>query len=716
MHAILLNIVLASWAPHWPVSTAGDDASDGVITGTAVGSCDGGHGYILDVNGIQGCYLTSDIAPGVLEIHPEDNYSDGTQAPAVLAVRGGIDEKKITIDNYLNCEDDTVDIYVMAKTGTVTKTTRTESELGGNDWNAVTSNAVTATNLAAAIDSLAGVSATASSAKVLIAPDSTTLGVAVYSTSNCLTEAVGADAAVVTSSYLIIQQPFEGAHAGGGADSGQRPGARFLEIRPGGTYTAPYSFNLSSWDNTGGDQSENNQQLVYGYNCRTGATLSTYQDVAGEQSWCDVVESNYSDAPASHVLEQHWVYTNAAGTPYRYMTNSIDLDSVNIRLAFDAQDFAIGPINAANVVVHPVVVNNQSYANLLVDNQTGATMVGTNPVMAGVFVKEPKLTDPGAPSCTVGAGVYIQDEPTECGTNNALHVATGKAFFGGAVLADSVALSVPASANYARLKAGNTNAITIPDGTTSAYVTALEAQEPNITLGAGAACTVGASLFVKAAPTECGFNAAVYVENGATVIDGTTTLRSSLSVAPGADNVMDIDSDKQLELDSAVTLAWSQDGNAQGTKDLQIARSGAGIVKLASTNNTNNEDLSVSMETTANTVSLTSSTGVTSMQFGAIARARTAATLTLANLATTFALTRELQQIDGSLVPGSITSITGCIAGVEYTLRFVDTAITLVDNNGNLNLNGNFVSTANDELRLDCIDGTILREISRSAN
>ena len=56
-----------------------------------------------------------------------------------------------------------------------------------------------------------------------------------------------------------------------------------------------------------------------------------------------------------------------------------------------------------------------------------------------------------------------------------------------------------------------------------------------------------------------------------------------------------------------------------GTLESQITRGGVGIIKLASIGNTNNEDLTIDLETTANTVAFGSSTGVTDYTFAASA-------------------------------------------------------------------------------------------------
>ncbi len=200
IRALVLLASLGSWdSRHWPTAGGSSaDISDGVLTAAAVGSCSGGTGVIVDVNGIQGCYRTSDTAPNQLILHPEDGYALGTQTPARLGIRAGFDEKKIVIDDYTLCAGDviTFTIWVTNNTATITKTF-TE----GVDFTAATSNAVTATNLAAALTSYGlYMTGTASSATVGVIPGGSNatklLVLDVASSSDCLTEYTDTDAFV----------------------------------------------------------------------------------------------------------------------------------------------------------------------------------------------------------------------------------------------------------------------------------------------------------------------------------------------------------------------------------------------------------------------------------------------------------------------------------------------------------------------------------------
>ncbi len=70
-----------------------------------------------------------------------------------------------------------------------------------------------------------------------------------------------------------------------------------------------------------------------------------------------------------------------------------------------------------------------------------------------------------------------------------------------------------------------------------------------------------------------------------------------------------------LILHNSVLFGWDATG-APGALDLALARNAAGVLRIASVNNTNNEDLLVDLEGTANRVVLTSSTGVVEFDFG----------------------------------------------------------------------------------------------------
>lgn len=161
-------VVLGSHVGDYRSGGAGGVSATGsVITGT--GTCVGTNSVLRDSAGTVGCQKLSDTAPLGLLIKPQSAYALGTQSAAHLILAGGADEQKITIATYTNCSTDTVTVSVASGSlGTTTTSVLTE----GTNWTAATSNAATATSLAAAIDALAGVSATAASGVVSVNTDS----------------------------------------------------------------------------------------------------------------------------------------------------------------------------------------------------------------------------------------------------------------------------------------------------------------------------------------------------------------------------------------------------------------------------------------------------------------------------------------------------------------------------------------------------------------
>jgi hypothetical protein len=91
-----------------------------------------------------------------------------------------------------------------------------------------------------------------------------------------------------------------------------------------------------------------------------------------------------------------------------------------------------------------------------------------------------------------------------------------------AVTVDPPATTAAADTDYAKVRLGNTAAVTVPTGT-AAVVSSLYVEEPNIT--ATGTVTDAATVYVEAAPTEGGTgNYAVFVDAGLTRLDGTAAL------------------------------------------------------------------------------------------------------------------------------------------------------------------------------------------------
>jgi hypothetical protein len=105
---------------------------------------------------------------------------------------------------------------------------------------------------------------------------------------------------------------------------------------------------------------------------------------------------------------------------------------------------------------------------------------------------------------------------------------------GAFALFDPGAFTATASTSVGRVRVGNTNALTVPAGTT-AVAASLFVEEPNLT--ATGTITEAASLYIEAAPTEGSVNYALHVDagkvklDGALEVDGTTTLGLGIDVA-----------------------------------------------------------------------------------------------------------------------------------------------------------------------------------------
>ena len=140
-------------------------------------------------------------------------------------------------------------------------------------------------------------------------------------------------------------------------------------------------------------------------------------------------------------------------------------------------------------------------------------------------------------------------------------------------LTDYAARTATAATNFDRAKVAGTNAITIPAGTT-ALVTGLHVAEPNLT--ATGTITSAASLYVAAAPTEASANYALWVDAGATQLDGTlgvTGLTTATGgVTSGGNIISDTDSTDDL---GTTSVRWANvytDSIGDTGQDLKIGR------------------------------------------------------------------------------------------------------------------------------------------------
>lgn len=105
-------------------------------------------------------------------------------------------------------------------------------------------------------------------------------------------------------------------------------------------------------------------------------------------------------------------------------------------------------------------------------------------------------------------------------------------------LFDPAAFTAQASTNVARVHVADTNAVTIPSGTT-AIAAGLWVDEPNLT--ATGTITVAASLYVAAAPTEATSNYALWVDAGISRFDGRIDLAKGGDIASASPLVIDSD-------------------------------------------------------------------------------------------------------------------------------------------------------------------------------
>src|SRR3972149_5234777 len=118
------------------------------------------------LSSIEGVSPTSEVAPGTLLAEGGDAWPGATvnTTGANLILAGGIGRRIYTVVAYghASMADSTATVTVNGAATVLTE---------GVEWTAATSNKATATSPAAAIDAVSGVSATASSAVVRMAPD-----------------------------------------------------------------------------------------------------------------------------------------------------------------------------------------------------------------------------------------------------------------------------------------------------------------------------------------------------------------------------------------------------------------------------------------------------------------------------------------------------------------------------------------------------------------
>lgn len=160
----------------------------------------------LDNNGIRGGVRTTDVAPQGLMVRPQQAFPGGTQTAANLVLAGGQDETIITIVDYSTLGiGESVIITTVDSNGTstagATHTFTVRAAAAANEFVAETSHAVTATNLAACINTAAiGVTAVAVSAVVHLTLDPNIASVTMTETLTGGTVSTGTAGLVVADS------------------------------------------------------------------------------------------------------------------------------------------------------------------------------------------------------------------------------------------------------------------------------------------------------------------------------------------------------------------------------------------------------------------------------------------------------------------------------------------------------------------------------------
>lgn len=114
--------------------------------------------------------------------------------------------------------------------------------------------------------------------------------------------------------------------------------------------------------------------------------------------------------------------------------------------------------------------------------------------------------------------------------------------------------------------------ITIPTGTTAVAASA-RFEEPRLAIDTGAAVTDAATVYIKDAPTEGSNNYALWVDSGATQLDGTLTVEGAVTINNTLGGVTRLDVDN-LRLDGNTISSTDTNGNINITPD------GTGLVAL----------------------------------------------------------------------------------------------------------------------------------------
>ncbi len=132
------------------------------------------------------------------------------------------------------------------------------------------------------------------------------------------------------------------------------------------------------------------------------------------------------------------------------------------------------------------------------------------------------------------------------GGADGIHFGHASGNTGAFVHIDPGAKSVTASTDFGRLRVGNTNAITVPAGTT-AVAASLYLEEPNLT--ATGTVTDAAALYIEAAPSEGTNNYALLIAAGNSLFGGKIDVNGNeLILDADADTSITADSDDRIDI------------------------------------------------------------------------------------------------------------------------------------------------------------------------
>lgn len=279
---VLTPILVLAEATNDRAPSMGSTQAAGVTASGACATNPEGDVVCYDHNGAAGGQRTDTTDPESFKIRPQVCWAgDASCAASNVVICHGQDTTTIDIDAFGSCAGDNVHVIVTDGNGVSVDNTLTEG--GGGQWTASGSNATTATSLAAAIDALPGVSATASSATVRIALDANTCMVA-------LTESDGACTTVSVGSpgYALFPMGQSGGFTIGphiGTTTNKfsiRPGLTDISftLGPASTTTIPISISRTEFTTNAGSTGyagvNSTDGIIYGGSATFTLTAGTF--------------------------------------------------------------------------------------------------------------------------------------------------------------------------------------------------------------------------------------------------------------------------------------------------------------------------------------------------------------------------------------------------------------------------------------------------------